>query len=421
MTLVQKLAAAPALVALTMTIATPSEAQTKKWNIGTPIASYYAGPAITEASAKQMADGNFNLIWCYEAEIPVAQKYGLRFLFQDPLLVPETMEDPAKLAKLNELIARVKKQRGLYAYYIIDEPSSTLFPALGKLAAHLRKLDPERTTYINLFPTYASYAHTGIQGEMVPAYKEYLTKFSEAVKPDLLSYDHYHFGVDNDQDQYFLNLNMMRKHGLETGVPFMNIIQACTWDKDMRAPNGYELRWLNYTSLAYGAQGISYFVYHFPRFYNEFGEKAGQLMRPDGSTTPQYDAAKLLNPQFVAIASQLQPLQSLGAYHVGKEYLGADNLAADAPFRLEFSGQPGSSLPANGMVLGYFGAKGKTNKPTHVVVANLDYRQAITTTVVGPGVLSTFDTALNTWKKTGSTKAQVTLPPGGGMLLKIGK
>jgi len=39
----------------------------------------------------------------------------------------------------------------------------------------------------------------------------------------------------------------------------MNIGQACTWDaKLMRVPTDNEMRYLVYTTLAYGAQGISY-------------------------------------------------------------------------------------------------------------------------------------------------------------------
>ena len=386
------------------------------WSLGMPIATYYAGPPITEPVAKQMSEGGFNLIWCAEKDMDTAKRYGLRALLRDGLLRPQTMDDPAQLAKLDSLIARVKSHPSLYAYYIIDEPSAALFPALGRLVAHLRALDPAHMAYINLFPTYANNEQLGVTGETVAAYREYLHRFIETVKPELLSYDHYHFRVKGDGDQYFLNLGIIRQTALDAGIPFLNIVQACTWHKSMRAPNGDEMRWLNYTSLAYGAQGLSYFVYHYGPFYQEFKEKAGQMMHPDGTTTAQYKAAKALNPQFVAIASQLQPLHSLGAYHVGKEYWGAQALPEQAPFRLDLTAKGNDPLPADGMLLGYFG---KPGQPTHALVVNLDYRNPVTTTVTGPGRLEVFDAVRPAWKRTSGIQVTLSLPPGGGMLVRV--
>ena len=415
-----KLAAALTLVACSAIAPKNVEAkEAQPWKVGTPIATYYAGPGMTEAVAKQMAAGGFNLVWCSESEMKTAQKQGLRIQLQDGLLTPATLDNPEQLAKLDALIARVKDNPALYSYYLIDEPNAALFPGFGKLVAHLRKLDPAHMAYINLFPTYANNDQLGNKGDTIAAYKEHLKQFTDIVKPDLLSYDHYHFQTKGEGDQYFLNLGLIRQHALDTGIPFMNIVQACTWDPGMRAPNANEMRWLTYTSLAYGADALSWFVYHYGPFYQQFQEKAGQMMRPDGSTTEQYAAAKQLNPEFVAIASELQPLRSLGAYHVGKKYWGAEDLPANAPFRLDFSDATSTLMPAEGMVLGYFGKPGKSGKPTHVVVVNLNFRRTVATTVVGPGPLSTFDATTRQWKKANGSKAAITLPPGGGMLVRV--
>jgi hypothetical protein len=230
--------------------------------------------------------------------------------------------------------------------------------------------------------------------------------------------------VDGDRDQYFLNLGLIRQTALNAGIPFLNIVQSCTYDKSMRAPNGDEMRWLNYTSLAYGAQGLSYFVYFHPQFYPWFKEKAGMMVRPDGSTTSQYEAAKALNPQFVAIASQLQPLRSLGVYHIGKIYWGTQALPVNAPFRLALEKESDSPMPSSGMLLGYFGKpdnSGKPCEPTHALVVNLDYRHAITKTVVGPGPLEAFDAVQQTWKRASSPEITLALPPGGGTLVRLGE
>jgi hypothetical protein len=385
----------------------------------------------TDAVAKQMAEGGFNLVWCStESEMDVASRHGLRVLFRDDALFrqPSTLDNPAQLAKLDALIARIKNNPSLYAYYITDEPSAAEFPGLGRMVAHLRAQDPAHLAYINLNPTYAPEGTLGVKGERLAAYKEYLRRFMETVKPELLSYDHYHFKVSGDGewcgDEYFLNLGLIRQAALDAGIPFMNIVQASTWNKSMRVPNGDEMRWLNYTSLAYGAQALSYYVYFEPMAYHEFKEKTGGMMRPDGTTTPQYEAAKALNPQFVAIASQLQPLRSLDVYHVGKMYVGTRTLPADAPFHLALEKEGDSPMPASGMLLGYFGKpdnSGKPCEPTHVLVVNLDYRHAITKTVVGPGPLEAFDAVQQTWKRASGPEITLALPPGGGTLVRIGE
>jgi hypothetical protein len=159
-----------------------------RWQIGTPITTYYAGPPINEATAKQMAEGGFNLIWCTEQELDTASKYGLRAQLKAPELNPQTMNDPAQIAKLDALIERVKRHPAMYAYYITDEPNASKFPALGNLVAHLRERDPAHPAYINLYPTYANNNQLGTKGDTITAYREHLRLFIEQVKPDILSY-----------------------------------------------------------------------------------------------------------------------------------------------------------------------------------------------------------------------------------------
>ena len=387
----------------------------QRWQVGEPIATYYAGPAITDPVARQMKEGGFNLVWCSEQEMDTAQRHGLRVLLRDALLCPQTLDDPAQLAKLDALIERVKNHPSLYAYWIIDEPGAALFPGLGQLVAHLRTRDPVHLTDINLFPTYAKDEQLGVKGDTEAAYREYLRQFIETVKPDLLSYDHYHFAVGHDSDQYFLNLGLIRRAALDAGIPFLNIVQGCSWDPSMRVPNGDEMRWLNYTSLAYGAQGLSYYVYGYPKH-------EGGMARADGTTTPQYEAARVLNREFVAIAAQLQPLRSLGAYHVGKVYRGAEPVPSSSLFRLDASAMDLDPLPADGMLLGCFGkpgAAGKIGRPTHVLVVNLDYRNPVRAAVIGPGRLEVFDAARRTWQRASGPRATLALPPGGGALVRV--
>ena len=380
------------------------------WQIGTPIATYWAGPSLTDAVAQQMAEGGFNLVWCgSEAELDVAHRHGLRGQLTSGLLSPASLDDPNRLGQLDALIARVSKHPALYSYHLIDEPSASRFPSLGKLVAHLRDRDPQHLAYINLFPTYANNEQLGTKGDVVTAYREHLRLYVEQVRPSLISYDHYQFTLKGDSEQYFLNLAMIRRAAQEAGVPFLNIVQACTWAPDtMRIPNADELRYLVYSTLAYGAQGISYYVYAHPNHY-------GSLVSLDGTPGPLYHAVKSYNREFVAIASQLQPLRSLGVYHTSMRELGCEPLPPDAPFHVTSSQSP---LSPRGLLLGLFGIG---EKPTHVVVVNLDYAAQARASLVGPSRLESFDAVIARWSSAGEGIVELVLPPGGGKLVRTAR
>lgn len=385
-----------------------------QWKLGRPIVTYWAGPPMTQATARQMAEGNWNLVWCAESELDNAQAQGLRAMLQDGLLSPATLETEEGCAKLDALIERVRNHPALYAYFITDEPGAQRFPELGKLVEYLRRRDPARLAYINLFPTYASNEQLGNAGDLVTAYVAHLREYVNIVRPDLISYDHYHFSKAGDNPEYFLNLGMIRQAALDAGVPFLNIVQACTWTPSMRVPNGNELRFLVYTSLAYGAQGISYYVYCHP------GHE-GAMATADGQPTPLYGAARELNRDFARIATQYAPLRSLGAYHLGMIPQGGRPLPENSAFRLE-PAVPAAEYqppaPIQGFLVGLFG---EAAEATHALVVNLDYSHSATTTVAGPGPLADYDPAADAWKPAGGERLSLELPPGGGRLIRVEK
>ena len=65
--------------------------------------------------------------------------------------------------------------------------------------------------------------------------------WAAVVKPGLISYDHYQFTTNGDSADYFLNLAMIRRAAQEAGLPFLNIVQACTWTPSILADALYFL------------------------------------------------------------------------------------------------------------------------------------------------------------------------------------
>ncbi len=388
------------------------------WHVGTPMVTYWCGPTMTDTTAEQMKEGGWNLVWCGESELDVVHRHGMRGQLTDGLLTPATLDNAEQRQKLDALIARVKPHPALYAYFLRDEPSAADFPGLGRLVAYLRERDPDHLAYINLFPTYATNQQLGNQGDVVTAYREHLRQFVDVVKPALISYDHYQFSVKGDNDQYFLNLALIRRAALDSGLPFLNIVQACTWTPSMRVPTPDEMRYLVYTTLAYGAQGISYYVYACPNHQ-------GAIAAADGTPTPLYHALKTLNREFVAIASELQGLQSISVLHAGMHPRGTEPWNADAPFALD---PPTGSMEyrpperVRGAVLGVFGKVapgGAPAKVSHAVVVNLDYQSAAVLRLKAEKPMEVFDAGTGTWGAAAGTSVSLPLAGGGGRLIRL--
>jgi hypothetical protein len=103
----------------------------------------------------------------------------------------------------------------------------------------------------------------------------------------------------------------------------------------------------------------------------------------------------------------------MAVQHTAMHEPGCEPVSAYAPFRLDQTKSP--SQP-RGFLLGLFGTK---DKPSHVMVVNLDYSTAVNTTLTGPGELETFDPATSQWTPLKKPEAELNLPPGGGRLVRM--
>ena len=258
--------------------------------------------------------------------LDLCARVGLRAILVDSRLSTQmTLWD-----NWRELVADVigdyAQHPALYGYYLQDEPSSLLFGPLGLISQEFERRDPNHLPYINLLPTYANTRQLG-----TPSYKDYLARFCDIAKPRLLSYDHYALlPKGGTRPDYYENMELVRAESLRRGIPWWYVHSSGAY-AGYRRPTDAELRLQLYSSLAYGAKGVSYWYYWGRKQEND--ERTG-VVDPDGHPTPLYDMLRRLNRETQIIGDILLPAKSLAVAHVGTIPPGARRLGGDAPLHL---------------------------------------------------------------------------------------
>ncbi|MBE6367847.1 MAG: hypothetical protein E7052_08080 [Lentisphaerae bacterium] len=397
-----------------------------KYEIGRPIITYWAGPVMSEKMARELSVGGWNLAWgvTYH-DLDIMHPHNIRGIMWFTLKA----NTPENQRRVKWWIDSMRHHPAFYAIHCGDEPGGAKMIACQKDVDFLESYAPEILHFNNMFPIAASNKQLGHEGTAVVAYEKHIAEYFERLKPQLLSYDAYNLWKHGDSGSYFVNQAMIRKAGLKYGVKTMNIVQGCSYAPVLRVPTGNEYRYLAYTSLAYGSQGLANYVYGYKGHW-------GSVHDPEtGKTTQLYEDCKSINREFEAIATEVQPLTTLAAWHAGEIPFGTDALPENSAFTLEpklknisqgltdaktnyaqernfFNIRP----PVTGYLMGVFG---KDNQASHILVVNLDYKKNQVVTFNAPGELERFDQFKRTWSDVNGKSVKLDIAPGSGVLLRL--
>ncbi|MHB9032937.1 MAG: hypothetical protein ACYC6L_07810 [Anaerolineae bacterium] len=379
------------------------------------IITFWTPPAITEQSLQQISDGGFNLVMISPVTpsygkklLDSAQSLGLKVMITDPVLSPYRAN---LAADIKELTDSYKDHPALWGYFLTDEPGADLFADFARLNRVLLEDDPNHFPYIDLFPNYADTSQLGTAD-----YQAYVRTFIESVNPAILSYDHYALTPQGDRPGYYANLEIIRSEALRASIPFMQIILATPFP-GVRDVTAVDLRYQVYTTLAYGAKGISYFTYAVPNA--SFGDG---LLDRNGNPTAKWEAARMINLEVARLGKWLLELESTGVYYL-------------QPPEPECQPLSSSTLVANAsggrLQFGEFRAP---DGARWLMVVNLDREQAVTAEIElkapvtlaaavdkATGELTPFDceTSLTCRRSEKGLNLSLDLAPADGMLLRL--
>ena len=300
--------------------------------------------------------------------------------------------------RVKSLVERVAGHEAVFGYYLRDEPGAGAYAGLGRWAAAYARHAPGALAYINLFPNYASPAQMG-----AATYEEYLERFVATVKPRFISYDHYALMDDGSlRGGYFQNLEAVRAAALKHNLPFWNIVLSNAHFHYAEPTEG-GLRFQAYTTLAYGARGISYFTYFAPHVGNYRLAPVDQF----GHRTKTWDMLRNVNLQIHSLGPTYITLKSVNVFHHPNVPEGCRGLDT-ARHVAEVSG--------GDLLVGEF--EDPQGRP-YAMVVNKDLHRSTPFTVKfkhggAISMISAYTGSEAPW-----TGEQVWLAPGQGMLLKV--
>jgi hypothetical protein len=363
-------------------------------------------PYITVEQYKRFAEAGFTVLLppCQGEStvarnrkiLDTARATGLKVILADARMPLALTGHPGAEAALKGIVEDYRRHPALLGYFLTDEPGANAFPGLAEVVAELHKLDPDHLVYINLFPNYASTDRTAQPSQLNTAsYGEYLDKFMQTVKPDVLSWDHYFFLAGSDRPGFFGNLAAAQHaaNSTQPATPFWQIVLSVKHGP-YRALNENELRFEAMQTLAYGAQGLVYFTYWLPQDDASTQWSQG-IMNRDGTPGPLYEAAKQVNHEVTELEKWLYGARVLRTFQTGA--VPPDGLPQTDDVPITASGEGNLTLGAFRDAKGFF----------YALATNRDYTKGVKATLhayAGEHKIEALDLKTGKWEPASGPK-----------------
>jgi hypothetical protein len=254
-------------------------------------------------------DAGMNMAgFCRPEDVDLVRAAGLTCILEDPKLGAYDWDQlPPEEQIRNDVADLAQKYRSdaaVLGFFLTDEPQNSQLPALGRVVSLLREAMPDKWPYVNLFPYREGHQR------WYSDYEDYARRLVGVVHQPFLSFDNYSLSGGEMGDEFFTNLEYIRKVGLESGTPFWSCVLAVAHFGYME-PSNATFNLQAYSTLAYGGRGIQYFTYFTP----ERGNYRMGAIDQFGNKTQTWDMLRRINYQIYALAPTMAHLHSTGVYH----------------------------------------------------------------------------------------------------------
>jgi hypothetical protein len=271
-----------------------------------PIMSWDDTPA-DDALLRGMREAGLNVGgFCRAEDLARVGAAGLACLLEDPGLRSydwRHLPPPAQLQRDLARLAPIVQDPTVLGVFLNDEPQTADLAGLGTVVAAMRRQLPGTLPFVNLFPYREG------QREWYSDYAAYAEGLAATGVP-FLSFDNYALSYAGMGDEFFVNLELVRRTARAHHVPFWATLQSVAHFGYLE-PNDATLHLQVWSALAYGARGIEYFTYFTP----ERGNYRAGAVDQFGQRTPTWAALRRMNGELAALAPVLLTLTSTGVYH----------------------------------------------------------------------------------------------------------
>lgn len=246
-----------------------------------------------------------------------------KYLVKNDLLLTDRRE---------EVIDALKDYKQLGGWVFLDEPHYDRIPELSTLYRRLYAADPSHMIFMNLVGSVIK-IFTGPLTE----YSQYLDYIQAKFQPMLWSYDLYPFSeqkgkVEVKYNLFYYDLEQFKRISQTTGRPFWTYLQSMELkigNYYMPAAKEEYLRFVAFSSLAYGAQGILYWTYG-QRYSGGNEEYLSALVNLNGEKTNAWYAAKKVNWEIKRFNHVFYKCKVLDLQHTGDRlYKGTRKLSGE--------------------------------------------------------------------------------------------
>ncbi len=243
------------------------------------------------------------------ADLPAFEKAGIQVFVSDRRINGYDFEKPLDETEVRKNVQALKGEVGqspaVLGFMLRDEPHARAMPSLALVAKIIQEYMPGKWPYVNLFPVRVSADRMG-----VPTYDAYVRMLVDMIHQPFLSYDNYSLIKGEMLDWFYVNLEVVRRLSVQTGVPLWNCVLSNAHFNYMENTDAtYNLQ--AYATMAHGGRGIQYFSYF---TWSNGNYRLGPIDQ-FGNKTPSWDMLRRVNNQIHALAPTLKRLKSAGVYH----------------------------------------------------------------------------------------------------------